>query len=656
LTKRKLNIALAGNPNSGKSSLFNHLTGLKQKVSNIPGTSVDSKSGKWEMSTDVEAKVTDLPGIYSLLPSSEDERIASELLIRNASEYDLVIFSLDATNVRRGLLLYSQIANLGVPIVVLISMTDMSEKMGVSVDIELLAQKLGVIICPVNTRSGKGIKNLKSQILKGAYGYHTPIIEESGWELKDGVITYDDVESSTERRYNAIDKLLKGVVTKKRVDPLAFTKKADKIITHPVWGFMVFAAVMFIVFQLVFSFAEYPMEAIEWAFSSLSDFLNARLPQNIFGELLVDGVLPGIGGVVVFLPQIVFLFALLSILEETGYMSRVSFITDKIMRKVGLNGRSVIPMVGGLACAVPSIMACRNIPNTKERLLTMLVLPLMSCSARLPVYLLVISMLVPDDSYVWLFNTQGLILFGLYILGFVASMLVAFFANIFVRSEGVTSYLMELPLYRVPQVRTTFNLIWSKSASFVKEAGRVILIVSVVLWALASYGPSDSMSNIRKDYSKLIYENPDNELALEKEMKSKLLEESYAGHIGKFIEPAIKPMGYDWKLGIGILTSFAAREVFVGTMATIYSLDGEENLKALRKKMKSEINPETGKPVYGIPVLLSILVFFAFAMQCSSTLVILYKETKGIKWPVIQFVYMSGLAYFLSTLVYQFTI
>lgn len=617
---------------------------------------MDSKAGKWELSTDVHAKVTDLPGIYSLMPSSEDERIASEILIKDASNYDLIIFSLDATNVRRGLLLFSQIANLGVPIIVLLSMNDLAEKMGISIDIENLAKKLQVVICPVNTRSGKGINSLKAQIIKGSYGHHSNIVENQEWTVENDEIIYSDVESSTEKRYKAIDALLTDVIKKSKIDPLAFTKKADKIITHPIWGFFVFALVMFVIFQLVFSFAEYPMNAIEYGFGWLSEYLKQRLPENVLGNLLTDGVLPGIGGVIVFLPQIIFLFALLSILEETGYMARVSFITDKIMRNVGLNGRSVIPMVGGLACAVPSIMACRNIPNKKEQLLTMLVLPLMSCSARLPVYLLVISMLVPEDSFIWIFNVQGLILFGLYILGFVASMAISFVANLFVKSTEVTSYLMELPLYRVPQTRNTINLVWSKSSSFIKEAGKVILIVSVVLWALASYGPSAEMDNIRSEYATLKNDNPSNVDDLEKEMKSKLLEESYAGHIGKFIEPAIKPMGYDWKLGIGILTSFAAREVFVGTMATIYSLDGEENLAALRTKMASEINPETGKPVYGIPVLLSLLVFFAFAMQCSSTLVIMYKETKGLKWPIIQFIYMSGLAYFLSTMVYQFTI
>ena len=646
MKKDQFKIALVGNPNSGKTTLFNRLSGLNQKVSNLPGTSVSIKNAQWQMDANEKVQITDLPGIYGLVPSSTEEKIAVEEVINDANKYNLFVFTLDATSYRRGLFLYSQIANLGIPVIVLLTMTDLANKMGIQIDKEILAEELGAIVLEVNTRNGKGVAALSKQIKNKAFGHHKVLHPAKEWEeFSDAVVS---------ERYKKVDHIVTKSYTKSAFDPLAFTKKVDSIITHPVWGFLVFAAIMFVVFQTVFSLAAYPMEWIDSGFAWLGHFLQDILPSNWIGDLIVNGIIPGISGVIIFLPQIILLFALLSILEETGYMSRVSFISDKIMRKVGLNGRSVIPMVGGLACAVPSIMACRTIPNKKERLLSMLVLPLMSCSARLPVFILLISLLVPEESRTGVFNTQGLILFIMYFIGFAATMGVAFLINFFLKNTEKTSYLMDMPLYRLPYLKNTWSVVWNKAGVFIRETGKIILIVSIVLWAMASFGPPTVMSNIENQYELLIGESPDQKDSLEKVKNGLLLESSFAGIIGKTIEPVIKPMGYDWKLGIGILTSFAAREVFVGTMATIYSLDGEpEDSKLLLDRMRAEINKDTGKPLYGVPVILSLLVFFAFAMQCFSTLAVLYKETGSIKWPIIQFTVMSGLAYFLSIIVFQ---
>ena len=641
-----LNIALIGNPNSGKTTLFNSLTGLRQDVSNLPGTSVSIMKGKMKISHDKLAHITDLPGIYNLTPSSEEEKIAIAEINDKANEYDLFLFTLDATALKRSLFLYSQISNLGIPIIVLLTMKEMSNKMGIEIDKEALANELGVIIVELNTRNNTGIANLKKQIDNKAYGHHKVIHKAKEWE------TQDTEESKS--RHITIGEIIKHTQKKSILDPLKFTKKIDKVITHPFYGFLVFALIMFVVFQTVFNLAAYPMEWIDQGFAFLGNFMESILPNNWLGDIVVNGILPGLSGVIIFLPQIILLFAMLSILEETGYMSRVSFISDKLMRKVGLNGRSVIPMVGGLACAVPSIMACRTIPNKKERLLSMLVLPLMSCSARLPVFILLISLLVSEESKSWIFNTQGVILFALYLLGFFATMVVAYVINFFLKNDEKTSYITDMPLYRMPYYKNIISVVFGKAKVFVLETGKIILIVSIILWALASFGPSTKRKNIESQYAQLIVESPYQSDSLNKVKNGLLLENSFAGIIGKTIEPVIKPMGYDWKLGIGILTSFAAREVFVGTMATIYSLDGEpEDSKLLRDKMRKEINKDTGKSLYGVPLILSLLVFFAFAMQCFSTLAVLYKETGSIKWPIIQFTVMSGLAYFLSILVFQ---
>jgi len=646
LTSDIKKIALIGNPNSGKTTLFNRLSGLKQHVSNLPGTSVSVKKGNWSINKKPFAEIVDLPGIYNLTPSSEEEKIAVDEIRNQASEYDLFLFTLDATALKRGLFLYSQIANLGVPIIVLLTMTDIAKGMGIVIDKETLASELDVFILDINTRTGAGINNLAKQIENKAYGYHKVLLEGKEWESKLA-------EEST-LRHEKVSSIVSKVYKKSLIDPLKFTRQVDQIITHPVWGLLVFSAIMFVVFQTVFSFASYPMDWIDLGFANLATLFENVLPKNWIGDIIVNGIIPGLSGVLIFLPQIVFLFALLSILEETGYMSRVSFISDKLMRKVGLNGRSVIPMVGGLACAVPSIMACRTIPNRKERLLSMLVLPLMSCSARLPVFILLISLLVSEESKSWIFNTQGIILFALYILGFVATMAVAFVINFFLKNEEKTSYISDMPLYRLPYFKNILSVVFHKAKVFVVETGKIILMVSILLWALASFGPQERRANIERQYAQLILESPHESDSLERVKKGMLLENSYAGIIGKTMEPVIKPMGYDWKLGIGILTSFAAREVFVGTMATIYSLDGEpEDSKLLRDRMRKEINKDTGQPLYGVPLILSLLIFFAFAMQCFSTLAVLYKETGSIKWPIIQFTIMSGLAYFLSVIVFQ---
>ncbi len=701
--KDKLRIALVGNPNTGKSTIFNALTGLNQKIGNFPGVTVDKKTGFTKLTDGRTIEIVDLPGTYSLYPKSADETIVFEVLSdqNNSSHPDLVLVVADATNLKRNLLLYTQIADLGLPIIIALNMMDLAEKSNIAIDIDALAKRLNVQIVPIAARKAKGI-----DLIKEAIAFHTgaaiqsesidvealapEIISSIKTELniknpyvalqiahqgkqiryltKNQVSAIERIKeknnfhsqklqaTETISRYNYInDILLDTVVYKSVALEENISNKIDHYLTHKVWGFAIFIAILFAIFQSIFAWSEYPMYLIETVFVWLADYGHQLLPQGALTNLLIDGVLAGLSGVMIFIPQIALLFAFISVLEDTGYMSRVTFMMDRLMRKVGLNGKSVVPLIGGLACAVPSIMSARTIENWKERMITIMVTPLVSCSARLPIYTLLISLVVPKTYVLGFINLQGLALMSLYLMSIIMAVLVAWVMKGIIKSKIKGYFIMELPVYRMPRWNNVGITMYESVKTFVTEAGKVIIAVSIVLWVLASYGPSDKFEKIDQKYQKLEAENAFPKDDLDRMISSEKLEASYAGVLGKSIEPAIKPLGFDWKIGIALITSFAAREVFVGTMATLYAVDGDDTkMESVREKMANAKNTETGLPVFTVATSFSLMMFYAFAMQCMSTMAVVYRETKNIKWPLIQFAYMLVLAYAASFVVFQF--
>ena len=691
-------IALLGNPNSGKSSLFNHLTGLKQKVGNFPGVTVEKKTGICRLNESQRIEVVDLPGAYSLYPRSMDEKVVFDVLAdpNNKHYPDLIIVIADASNIKRNLLLFTQVKDLGIPVILALNMLDVATNLGQRVSPTTMARLLKVPVISINARTGQGIELLKKAIIEDHLPTGEPFIdvekfskpvletvkkrfgidhnyvayllaqqhqiylrlsEEDKLFLKELIFSnkyHPELNQSKEiiERYKLIDKIIEQAVVYNLHESKNFTSRLDKIFTHKIFGYITFFVILFIIFQAIFAWASAPMDFIDFTFSELSMFLKNTLPNGLLTELLTEGIIPGIGGILIFLPQIALLFAFIAILEESGYMSRVVFLMDKIMRKFGLNGRSVVPLISGVACAIPAIMATRTIDNWKERLTTILVTPLMSCSARLPVYTILIALVVPDKYVLGFLNLQGLALMGMYILGFVTAIAVAWIISKIMKVRDRTYFIMELPLYKFPRWKNVGTTIYAKSRTFAFEAGKIILAISIILWVMASFGPGDKVKNAKNYVAAEYQDKPLTTEQFQRHVEAFKLENSYAGKFGQLIEPVIRPLGYDWKIGIALITSFAAREVFVGTMATIYSIGADEQ-STIKSRMKAEINPNTGKPVYSPAVAFSLLVFYAFAMQCMSTLAIVYKETNSLKWPLIQLFYMSGLAYVSSLLVFQ---
>jgi ferrous iron transport protein B len=449
------------------------------------------------------------------------------------------------------------------------------------------------------------------------------------------------------QRYQRIRNIMQqNVVVPDPLERKLFTDKLDDILLHKVWGYSFLILVLFILFQSIFWLAQFPMGWIESGFAVIGSFLQTNLPEVWWSDLLINGVVAGLSGIVIFVPQIMILFGLISILEDTGYMARISFLSDRLMRKVGLNGKSVMPMISGLACAVPAIMSARNIENRKERLLTILVTPLMSCSARLPVYTILISLVIPSDYYFGFLSLQGLVMMCLYLLGTVMALLVSYVLKWFINVKEKSFFILELPVYRSPRWMNVGITMIEKAKIFVTDAGKVIMVISLLLWFLSSYGPGNNLKNIETKYAALTTANPTAKDSLSKAASTEKLKHSYAGILGKQIEPIIEPLGYDWKIGIALITSFAAREVFVGTMATLYSVEENDDM-SLRQKMKAAKH-SNGEKVYTLPASLSLMVFYVLAMQCMSTLAVVKRETKTWKWPIFQLVYMTLLAYVMS--------
>jgi ferrous iron transport protein B len=689
--KKSPKIALIGNPNAGKSSLFNSLTGLRQKTGNFPGVTMDKLIGKWKLEKGDDASILDLPGIYSIYPKSVDEQVVINILANpEHPDYpDLAIVVADASNLKRNLLLFSQVRDLGIPTVLALNMIDVAERHGIVINSVKLARELNVEVAEVNAKKGIGLNGLRlavNKTLESGYNsndslpmdYDLKMVEEIKEKYGDTDdyqfdtkqrVGFDEIQEKyhwntqdfqskeTMARYSQLTEIVDNCLHEMPVEeePVnTWTDRLDKIFLHRFWGYFVFLGILFIVFQAIFTWATYPMDLIDGGVADLNDFLKANLPPTKLTDLLTDGLIAGIGGVLIFIPQIAFLFLFISMLEETGYMSRVMFIMDKLMRRFGLNGKSVVPLISGVACAVPAIMSTRSIGSWKDRLITIMVTPLMSCSARLPIYTVLIALVVPEKSTLFgVFNLQGVALFAMYLLGFFMALFSAYVMKLLLKVKERSYFIMELPSYKSPRFSHVMLTILNSTKAFVFEAGKVIVAISIVLWVLASYGPGDAIEQA-EIYVKA--QNPTlSGIELQNKISSQKLENSYAGRFGKVIEPVIKPLGYDWKIGIALITSFAAREVFVGTMSTIYSLGGEANEEnsTVMKRLRAEINPETGKPMYDIALGFSLLIFYAFAMQCMSTLAVTYRETKSWKYPTIQFVYMTSLAYISAFIVYQ---
>lgn len=699
-TPTSINVALIGNPNTGKTSLFNQLTGLNQKVGNYPGVTVDKKTGVSNLSKDHKAVVTDLPGTYSINPTSLDESIVLKTLLNSDKEDapEVILVVADIENLKRNLLLFSQIKDLEIPTVLAINMADEMKRKGISIDLTELQKELGSEVVLISARKNEGIGEVKSAIVK-AYisakaapmcavnhkidadyferlkeispnyslyelwlmitqnSFPDSISEEEKKQLVDFKHDVSKLKKyqhkETIYRYQKINEVLKKTYVVDRSKASDLRAKLDRVFTHKIFGYVLFFGVLLLIFQSIFDWATVPMDFIDGLFADASTFIKSQLPEGIFNDLISEGIIPGIGGVLIFIPQIAILFLFIAILEETGYMSRVVFLMDKIMRRFGMSGKSVIPLISGTACAIPAVMSTRTIAGWKERLITILVVPFTTCSARLPVYAILIALIIPDKRVLGFLSLQGLTLLSLYILGFATAILAAYILHKTLKVKSKSFFVVEMPDYKAPSLKNVAFDVLEKTKAFVIGAGKIILALSVVLWFLASNGPQsyvDAEKNVRSQTENSGISTEE----LQQKIASAKLENSYIGIMGKTIEPAIKPLGYDWKIGIALITSFAAREVFVGTLATIYSVESDDDdTTTIKERMASEINPTTGKKRFNFPVGMSLLVFYAFAMQCMATLAIVKRETKSWKWPLIQLFGMGLLAYISSLLVYQ---
>ena len=694
---QNITVALIGNPNTGKTSVFNQLTGLKQQVGNYPGITVEKKLGFCKLTNTIKANILDLPGTYSLNASSIDENVVIELLLNKNDKLfpDVAVVITDIENLKRNLLLFTQIKDLEIPTILVINMADRMKPKGISLNIPHLEEQLKTKVVLLSTRKGYGIDELKNQIVdykslsKEPCMNASSIDEEYFNKLRKTfpnqllyklwlVITQDvnflnlernEIRSSftkshsdlkrlqqkeTIKRYQFINDTLKIGQTIDSTNATDLRSKLDKVLTHKIFGYAIFFGILLLIFQSIFDWSSYPMDFIDTTFADLANYAKKHLPSGEFTNLISEGIIPGIGGIVIFIPQIAFLFLFISVLEESGYMSRVVFLMDKIMRRYGLSGKSVVPLISGTACAIPAIMSARNIENWKERLITILVTPFITCSARLPVYAILIALIIPNKRLFGFFSLQGATLMILYLLGFGMALFSAYILNKILKVKTKSYFVVEMPNYKLPLIKNVAINVIEKTKSFVFGAGKIILAISIILWFLGSHGPNASFKNAEKivavnsKKAGKIIEKED----LENLTSTYKLENSYIGIIGKSIEPVIKPLGYDWKIGIAVVTSFAAREVFVGTLATIYSVGNNNDDSTIKSKMQADVHAD-GTKIFNFATGISLLLFYAFAMQCASTLAITKKETNSWKWPLVQLIFMSGFAYITALIAYQ---
>lgn len=698
-------IGLLGNPNSGKSSLFNQLTGLRQQVGNFPGVTVEKKIGAMELPNGDTITIIDFPGTYSLHPNSQDERVVLNIVANPKDENypDAVVYVADVMNLEKHLLLFTQLRDLDFPMILALSMKDTAEKENLEINTEILKKNFQCPVVEFSSRTGEGLDILKNNIadiqtkpkgFQSKKSFYTlskheieiaQIIQQKQtlnnsyqallWlHHHDYLPFFKDTErtdlhnigesanyhylrgqiNETMQRFDKFTPIVNNAITDIRATqpPETLTDKIDRFVIHPVFGPLIFFGLMLFVFQAIFTWSGVPMDLIDAGFGALVEGVKSIMPDNWFRGLVTDGLIAGLGGVLIFIPQIAILFFLIAILEEIGYMSRAVFMFDRIMQKFGLNGRSIVALISGTACAIPAVMSTRTISNWKERMITIMVTPLVSCSARIPVYIVLIGFVVPSTTVLGIFNAQALVFMGLYLLGIIAALGSAYVFNKILKTNEQSFLMIHLPNYRTPQFKNIGLIVWEKVRAFTVEAGKIILVMSVVLWFLASFGPSAAMQNAENEALSMAKTQQLDEIQTDDLVASKLIEASYAGHLGKFIEPAIRPLGFDWKIGIALITSFAAREVFVGTMATIYSIGSVEDELSIRNKMAKE-KRANGLPVYDFATALSLLLFYVFAMQCMSTLAVVKRETNSWKWPTIQFFFMSAMAYLSSLAAYQ---
>lgn len=695
---KQINVALVGNPNTGKTSVFNALTGLNQKVGNYPGITVEKKEAVMKLTRNFKAHILDLPGTYSLNASSIDENVVVELLLnKKDKDYpDVVVMVSDIENLKRNLLLFTQIKDLGLPTILAINMADRMSRKGIELDIELLEKRLHTKVHLVSAKKNTGFDDLKQSIVDhqnlplqpclNASEIDKPYFEalqriypnqdlyklwlvitqdvnfgktnrskipaESDFKPKSDSEIKRLQQKETIKRYQFINSTLKETLTKDLALAVGLRAKIDQLLIHRVWGYVIFLSILFLIFQAIYDWSTYPMDFIDESFLAMSEFVAQNFPAGMLSDLISEGIIPGIGGIVIFVPQIAFLFLFISILEETGYMSRVVFLMDRLMRKFGMSGKSVVPLVSGTACAIPAVMAARNIESWKERLVTILVVPFTTCSARLPVYLIIISLVIPDEHWLGLFNYQAITLMLLYLLGFVTAIAAGWLASKVLKIDFKSYFVVEMPDYKMPIFKNVAYTVVEKTKSFVFGAGKIILAISIILWVLASYGPTEKFSNAET----IVTSTPDVQMMTQEELDTEIssykLKHSYIGYAGRAIEPIVAPLGYDWKIGIAIISSFAAREVFVGTLATIYSV-GNDDEQTIKSRMAAETNPILGGPLFTFASGVSLLLFYAFAMQCMSTLAIVKKETGSWKWPLVQLFGMSGFAYIVALISFQ---
>ena len=693
---KNINVALIGNPNTGKTSVFNALTGLNQKVGNYPGITVEKKQGSSRLDRVTKARILDLPGTYSLNASSMDESVVVELLLnKNNPDFpDVVVVVTDVENLKRNLLLFTQIKDLEIPTVLVINMSDQMQRKGIKIDLEKLEEKLNTKVVLVSTRQNMGVDQLKQILVDYRSIPSTPILDPTTidqdyfeslgkafpnqslyklWLVITQDVNFTKLERQkvpdtaqfktqpqsylkklqqreTIKRYQTINQILKETYRVNREEATDLRSKLDNLLIHKFWGYVVFFLILLTIFQAIFDWSSVPMDFIDSSFARLSEWTKAQMPPGILTDLIAEGVISGLGGIVIFIPQIAFLFLFISILEETGYMSRVVFLMDRSLRKFGLSGKSVVPLISGTACAIPAVMATRNIENWKERLITILVVPFTTCSARLPVYMILISLVIPNERLLGI-SYQGLTLMGLYLIGFLMAIVSASILNRALQSPNKSYFVVEMPNYKLPLLKNVAFTVWEKTRSFVVEAGKIILAISILLWFMASFGPGKKFSNAKQ----IVAHQYSNQVLSDSELENKIasfrLENSYIGILGKTIEPMILPLGYDWKIGIALISSFAAREVFVGTLATIYSV-GNDAQETIKTRMAGEIRKD-GTRLFNLPTGISLMLFYAFAMQCMSTLAIVKKETNSWKWPSIQLFSMTIIAYIVSLLSYQ---
>lgn len=686
-------IALIGNPNVGKSTLFNWLTGLRQKVGNYPGITVEKKVGNF-VHKEKKYHLIDLPGTFGLYPNSLDEQVVTDVLNNPAHPQhpDLTVIVGEPGNLKRAILLLQQVRDLGIPALLVINMMDEADKQGIRINLEKLEEKLFTKIILTDARSGKGIRELKDSLENAI-----PVSEKSfeiprefatviqktktafeldndfqSWQLlcqKDMKHLADNQKSELEKiksenkiiarrlqvkeilaRYESIEEILDSTVSKSSVKSDSFREKLDKILIHPIIGYFIFFGLLLIIFQAIFAWSAPFMDYIDESFAWISQTVGSQLPEGPLNGLITDGIISGIGGIVIFVPQIAILFFFISIMEESGYMSRVVYLMDRWLKPFGLSGKSAVPLMSGAACAIPAVMSARNIENDKERLITILVTPFMTCAARLPIYVVIIGLIIPEQK-IYGFNLHGLALLSMYVLGIIGALGTAWVLKKRIKTNFKSYLILELPTYKMPSWRNVLFTVWSKSSGFVMGAGKIILAISIILWVLGTFGMGEKFNNAEEIVKT---SNPDmSDAELDNEITAYKLEHSFLGYMGQAIEPLVKPLGYDWKMGIGLISSFAAREVFVGTMATVYSLGDTDDELTIRQRMSKEINQNTGKPAYNLASGISLLLFYAFAMQCMSTIAIVRKETGSWKWTMIQLAFMTGLAYFVALIAYQ---